>query len=1027
MEDVKLLNRKFILIAIFLVSLLAISAVSASDDVDDEISTSDLNDSLSQSIEISDSSIPTDDIILDSTDNDSTLELEDKNGILESTDVDVVSIDENSWFFNDVVWYEGDYNEITHVDIELYPAENSTIIFLNHDDFNLISNVDLAVLNDYDYKIAKLTTGLGGIAIYDMPFNVENVSICVGFWYDGIHLANYANVNQTTIYSLNWCTWYNHHWLNKTIENNNLTNNTEGNNNLAYDRFTSLQNMINNASEGSTITLDMDYLYNQGFDSGGIVISKPLTIDGNNHSIDANSRSRIFRINSDNVVLKNIIFKDGIADWGGAINAGNCEISSCDFINCHATTIGGAIAAYNCEISSCDFINCSSEYYGGAILADHSTISSCNFKNCSSEYAGGAIDVRHSTINSCNFDKCHVSGEHSEYGGGAIYIDLDHPNDSYSTDGGYASIISCNFTGCYIGGRTYSNGGAIYSLGDTNGIELNVQNCIFTNNTAENEGGAIHAEKTNMNVDKCVFLNNSAKYDGGAIYAECAYIGLGDYVYEFHVNITNSNFINNHAYSEYAYGAIYCLDGISNGVIRCKVIDCIFDSNSGPEVGVDVSTINCTFKKAELSAVNVTKYYGGYEKYTVSLTEKGNVLANKNINITVNGKTSSVKTDSKGQASVDLNLPLGEYDVTAVYEGVSTTSKVTVKSTISTADVAGTYLNSKVSATFLDVDGNALASKQVNFKVGYKTYAATTNANGVATANIDLGVESYTVTAVNPVNNEQKKFKLIIDKASSAVSLAATQANGATTLTATLIPATATGNVIFNVNGENKTATIKNGKATLTLGDLVPGNYIATASYNGDSNLNASTSNTVTFRVDETYPVLTAKPITKTYGTSTKLVVNLADNKGNAIANEYVKVVIGNTAKDIKTDSNGQATLAISNAPGSYVADITYGTAQITAKITVKKATPKITSKAKTFKKSVKTKKYTIKLNVNQKVKVTIKVNKKTYYAYTNTKGQATFKITKLAKKGKYTATVSSTANKCYNKAKSVNVKITVK
>lgn len=140
-----------------------------------------------------------------------------------------------------------------------------------------------------------------------------------------------------------------------------------------------------------------------------------------------------------------------------------------------------------------------------------------------------------------------------------------------------------------------------------------------------------------------------------------------------------------------------------------------------------------------------------------------------------------------------------------------------------------------------------------------------------------------------------------------------------------------------------------------------------------------------------------------------------------------MKVVIGSTVKNIKTDSEGKATLAIRYAPGTYDAKISYETAQTTAKITVKKATPKITAKAKTFKKSVKTKKYAITLKVNQKVKVAIKVNKKTYYAYTNTKGQATFKITKLTKKGKYTATVSSIANKYYNKAKSVKVKITVK
>ena len=58
--------------------------------------------------------------------------------------------------------------------------------------------------------------------------------------------------------------------------------------------------------------------------------------------------------------------------------------------------------------------------------------------------------------------------------------------------------------------------------------------------------------------------------------------------------------------------------------------------------------------------------------------------------------------------------------------------------------------------------------------------------------------------------------------------------------------------------------------------------------------------------------------------------------------------------------------------------------------------------------------------------KVTIKVNKKTYTAKTNAKGVATFKLTKLTKKGKYTANVKYAGSKYYN-AKSVNVKITIK
>ena len=159
--------------------------------------------------------------------------------------------------------------------------------------------------------------------------------------------------------------------------------------------------------------------------------------------------------------------------------------------------------------------------------------------------------------------------------------------------------------------------------------------------------------------------------------------------------------------------------------------------------------------------------------------------------------------------------------------------------------------------------------------------------------------------------------------------------------------------------------------------------------------------------------------------------VNLADSKGNAIADADVSVVIGSATTHIKTDSNGQATMSINKAPGSYTAAITYADAQTTAKITVKKATPKLTAKTKTFKKSLKTKKYTVTLKTNtnkvmKNTKVTLKVNGKTYKATTNTKGQATFKITKLTKKGKFTAVVKYAGSKYYN-GKTVNPKITVK
>ena len=56
--------------------------------------------------------------------------------------------------------------------------------------------------------------------------------------------------------------------------------------------------------------------------------------------------------------------------------------------------------------------------------------------------------------------------------------------------------------------------------------------------------------------------------------------------------------------------------------------------------------------------------------------------------------------------------------------------------------------------------------------------------------------------------------------------------------------------------------------------------------------------------------------------------------------------------------------------------------------------------------------------------KVTIKVNKKTYTAKTNGKGVATFKITKLTKKGTFKSVITYKGDAYYNKVtKKVNIK----
>lgn len=188
-----------------------------------------------------------------------------------------------------------------------------------------------------------------------------------------------------------------------------------------------------------------------------------------------------------------------------------------------------------------------------------------------------------------------------------------------------------------------------------------------------------------------------------------------------------------------------------------------------------------------------------------------------------------------------------------------------------------------------------------------------------------------------------------------------------------------------------------------------------------------------------TKTVLSASKVSTTYGTSKNLVVTLKDANGKVLKNKKVTVKLNGKTYSKSTDSNGKVSIAIPKtlAVKSYTASVTFAGDSSYAKSTksvsvvVSKAAPKLSAAAKTFKTSDKTKKYTVTLKtdkgaVYKNAKVTVKVNKVTYTVKTNAKGQATFKLTKLTKKGTYSAAVKFAGDSKY-KAVSKNVKITVK
>ena len=244
------------------------------------------------------------------------------------------------------------------------------------------------------------------------------------------------------------------------------------------------------------------------------------------------------------------------------------------------------------------------------------------------------------------------------------------------------------------------------------------------------------------------------------------------------------------------------------------------------------------------------------------------------------------------------------------------------------------------------------------------------------------------------------------------------------------------GKVVVKVNNVEYSVDVKDGIATLIIPELDVGTYNVNVVYidNNMSRAEIPVNFTVNKR-DITINANDAAYIINYGGTYKVSFTNVVDgtkvtftlngkNIGtSAIINGAASIKL--TAKILKTAKAGKKNMIIK------IENSNYSLTSKTVKITINKEKTKIIAKKKTFKKSTKTKKYTITLKNSKgkavnKAKVTLKVKGKTYKSKTNSKGKATFKITKLTKKGTFKATINFKGNNYYYKAvtKKANIKI---
>ena len=756
----------------------------------------------------------------------------------------------------------------------------------------------------------------------------------------------------------------------------------------SYGTFDELNQLINTTSSG-IVTLDKDYEYTP-HSKESVVILNNIIIEGNNKIIKSIIFQKNFKIYANNLKINNVNF---VRDNFETMTYDSKQVYNATFTNCSFSKIflDSLVRTKNTTVS---FFNCKFDhsfigdayrnhvhYYGCTFLQTSSDGSS--YLNCSFKWSGALLNE--GIISGCHFDNSSFSSYVNVtvfnntfkdliryYPGGLPGEPTLHPT-GYRILSGTARIINCNFVN-----NLGDNGGALSISGNTY-----ISNCSFINNVGD-DGGALSISG-NTYISNCSFINNTAIYHGGAIYS------LNDTI----VKISNCIFINNSAKDG---GAIY------EDNTRTEVSDSQFINNVAHNNGGSL------FMTTE-------------GNYLFSLIFDGNLASNGGA-IYCNGTGIVIDESSyyKNRA-----LKNGGAIYVRGNGGLITSSIFNNNTAINGAGIYWEGSNGLIKDSILiqnDLNSMIYSDKYVDANYNWWGNMAD-NYNQKPNVQPNINVKNWlflNITTGNMLLNVGDISTIYCDLTHFTTS------NGIISkYYAFDLP-----NIILNAEFDN--GALNSINLIEGLGEI---NYVATSVPCGFVTIKYNNiQKIINFTIGKENTKILSKLVNTVYNGEKYLIAILKDNKDNILRNVKLTIVLNGKSYTSNTDKNGQVKLSTNGlVPKTYIAKIifngnnNYEKSSVSVDITVKKATPKLTAKAKTFKKSLKTKKYSIILKTNQNkvmknTKLTLKVNGKTYSATTNSKGQATFKITKLTKKGTFKATITYKGNAYYNKVtKKVNIK----
>ena len=147
---------------------------------------------------------------------------------------------------------------------------------------------------------------------------------------------------------------------------------------------------------------------------------------------------------------------------------------------------------------------------------------------------------------------------------------------------------------------------------------------------------------------------------------------------------------------------------------------------------------------------DITKYYRNATQYSVQVFDTTGKAVGEGevVTFNINGRFYNRTTDKNGIATLNINLPSGDYIITADYKGCKVSNNITVLPVLNATDLKKKYGDeSQFKANLVDGQGNPYKDQFITFNVNGILYNRLTDSNGQAALNIRLPPGEYIITS----------------------------------------------------------------------------------------------------------------------------------------------------------------------------------------------------------------------------------------------------------------------------------------